>query len=444
MEPKLPLFVSRLIAVLGLFLLLSSEGHAAAAKYVKPIDSVSVTPLVGGYLFSSVQSLDPAITYGVKASYDHVGTGITDSIGVDATFNYLPTTTKEQHLKAQAYLFRLDATYPIVTRKAVTPFLALGAGGIFTDREGARDKSPLFNFGFGLKYQLEEYLAIRADVRQLMVYQHATTTSNFEITTGLTYYFGKQRRKPVPPPPRKNIPQAQEEKQAKPTAETATPAPPPPSILELLRGSGAAAMGLNLLPPNPGDAFAPAAYPAPVTAHSAARRRLPDAEPPLAPNAPPAGAAAAQPRTVSQAATPATQAPAPAPASTQPVPSPQAHAPKRSIRTLTIEFLFSSQAIRPVYQAKLAAFASLMKYNEESTAVIEGHTDNVGNDRANLALSQQRAQNVKNELVKYGVAPAKITIKGHGSQKPVSNNQSATGRHKNRRAVVTLTLIINQ
>lgn len=431
-----------------------------APKSVKPINSVGLTPLVGGYYFSSSQSLDPAPTYGLRLSYDHVGKGIVDSIGIEATFNYLTTNIKNQDAKATAYLFRTDAVYSFNPRSKWVPYLVLGAGGIFIDREGVRDNSPLLNFGAGIKYFFDDYLAIRADLRQLMVYSNVDTTSDFELSTGLTYYFGKERKKKAPPPPppkpRAPVPVIEEEPVAPPVAPEAPPvAAPPPNILELLGASGAAALGLNTLPPRFEPGAAPEVQPkVPAKAYKSTLKQMPKAAaPPKAIEAAPAPAPA-PPKAIEAVPAPA-PAPVQPPPAVQPVPVPvqpqpaapeqePARKPQRSIRTLTIEFLFSSPAVRPIYQAQLAAFAALMKANEESSALIEGHTDNVGDSRSNLKLSQQRAQNVRNELLKYGVAPAKVAIKGYGFSKPRASNRTNEGRQKNRRAVVTLTLVITQ
>ncbi|QXE90930.1 OmpA family protein [Geomonas subterranea] len=437
-----------------------------APKTLKAIDSFGLSPVVGGYYFSSTHALDPAPTYGVRVSYDHVGKGLIDSIGVEATFNYLSTTVKNSDKKATAYLFRTDAIYSFDPRSKWVPFLALGAGGIFENRDGARDSSPFLNFGVGIKYFFDDYLAVRADLRQLMVYNNVNTSNDFELTTGLTYYFGKERKKKAPPPPPPKpvipVPQIVEEAPAATPATQEAPAvaAPPPDIVELLGATGAAALGLNTLPPQFQPGTAPQAQPkVPAQAYKSTLKQMPKvaAPPKAAPVAEPAPPVAKVPEAVPAPAPISKPAPVPVqpPAAVpppavaqapQPAAPPQepARQPQRSIRTLTIEFLFSSPAIRPIYQAQLAAFAALMKANTESTALIEGHTDNVGDSKSNLDLSQQRAQNVKNELLKHGVDPAKVTIKGYGFSKPRASNKTNEGRQKNRRAVVTLTLVITQ
>lgn len=71
--------------------------------------------------------------------------------------------------------------------------------------------------------------------------------------------------------------------------------------------------------------------------------------------------------------------------------------------------------------------------------IIEGHTDNVGEDAANLTLSEQRANAVKEFLVKEGCNPSQLSTKGFGKTKPLAPNDTDKGRAKNRRVELKLT-----
>jgi outer membrane protein OmpA-like peptidoglycan-associated protein len=68
--------------------------------------------------------------------------------------------------------------------------------------------------------------------------------------------------------------------------------------------------------------------------------------------------------------------------------------------------------------------------------VIEGHTDNVGGDAHNQALSEKRADAVKAYLIKAGVDQKRLTAKGLGSSKPVASNDTNLGRSENRRVEI--------
>lgn len=69
---------------------------------------------------------------------------------------------------------------------------------------------------------------------------------------------------------------------------------------------------------------------------------------------------------------------------------------------------------------------------------IGGHTDTVGDPNANLLLSQQRADAVRDYLVSQGVSPAVLTTRGYGSTKPVASNETEQGRFSNRRIEFTV------
>ncbi|MGZ3461061.1 MAG: OmpA family protein, partial [Archangium sp.] len=64
---------------------------------------------------------------------------------------------------------------------------------------------------------------------------------------------------------------------------------------------------------------------------------------------------------------------------------------------------------------------------------IEGHTDSLGKDIANLRLSQSRADAVKAQLLKRGIDPGRMEAVGFGETKPIGNNATAKGRAANRR-----------
>jgi OOP family OmpA-OmpF porin len=65
--------------------------------------------------------------------------------------------------------------------------------------------------------------------------------------------------------------------------------------------------------------------------------------------------------------------------------------------------------------------------------VIEGHTDNLGSDEANLALSQLRADAVRDYFIANGIDPSRLTAVGLGETEPVVSNDTAEGRARNRR-----------
>jgi len=82
----------------------------------------------------------------------------------------------------------------------------------------------------------------------------------------------------------------------------------------------------------------------------------------------------------------------------------------------------------------LSEIGALLAKKGEWRFRIEGHTDDVGGARANLDLSNRRAQAVKAWLVsKDGVKPQRLETQGLGDAKPVADNKTEEGRAKNRR-----------
>ncbi|GHA65495.1 hypothetical protein GCM10009007_02610 [Formosimonas limnophila] len=98
-----------------------------------------------------------------------------------------------------------------------------------------------------------------------------------------------------------------------------------------------------------------------------------------------------------------------------------------------INFASGSAVIPAENQAVLKKAATLLKDKKDFTFEIGGHADNVGNEAANLTLSEKRAAAVRDFLVKNGVADTMLTAKGYGSSIPVADNATEAGRFKNRR-----------
>lgn len=96
-------------------------------------------------------------------------------------------------------------------------------------------------------------------------------------------------------------------------------------------------------------------------------------------------------------------------------------------------FETNSIALSPKAKTYLKAFARWLDKNKSAQIAIHGHTDNVGDSNANLALSADRANAVKQFLIDLGVQAHRIQAKGFGSTKPIASNATTEGKSKNRR-----------
>ena len=98
-----------------------------------------------------------------------------------------------------------------------------------------------------------------------------------------------------------------------------------------------------------------------------------------------------------------------------------------------LQFDSARATLRPGSAAALDQVALLLRQQPQLRLFIIGHTDSSGSDAANQALSQQRAESVRNALVGRGVAPSRLVPTGVGSSVPVADNATEWGRSRNRR-----------
>ena len=98
-----------------------------------------------------------------------------------------------------------------------------------------------------------------------------------------------------------------------------------------------------------------------------------------------------------------------------------------------IVFKTGSAVIEPASEDILTQAYNTLDQNKDVQVEIRGYTDNVGNRKANLRLSQRRADAVKAWLVKKGITADRIGSKGYGPDSPIADNKTKEGKAKNRR-----------
>jgi outer membrane protein OmpA-like peptidoglycan-associated protein len=101
----------------------------------------------------------------------------------------------------------------------------------------------------------------------------------------------------------------------------------------------------------------------------------------------------------------------------------------------SIQFNSNSSELNPNAQAIVEGFAEYLRTRPELRVEVQGHTDDVGDDAANLALSARRAEAVRNGLLRAGVESNRLQAKGYGEKKPLVPNTTDAARQKNRRTV---------
>lgn len=102
--------------------------------------------------------------------------------------------------------------------------------------------------------------------------------------------------------------------------------------------------------------------------------------------------------------------------------------------TLDVQFEIDRYAIQHEYEAEVERLGAYMRKYPDTTAVIEGHTDEVGTEEYNMQLSQRRAESVVNYLVeRAGIDRSRLKAVGYGKTRPVADNRTEEGKRQNRR-----------
>lgn len=98
-----------------------------------------------------------------------------------------------------------------------------------------------------------------------------------------------------------------------------------------------------------------------------------------------------------------------------------------------ILFDVNKATLRPESMGTINEFVKMMKEKTELKFEIGGHTDSDGTAARNNALSQERADAVKRQMMRMGIDEGRLTAKGYGSSKPLVDNNAAENKAKNRR-----------
>ncbi len=142
----------------------------------------------------------------------------------------------------------------------------------------------------------------------------------------------------------------------------------------------------------------------------------------------------------------ASTAPTPAPAPAwKAAPAPKAEAPRRVIvpipakteqycSILDLTFPINRENIDNEDKEKLKVLGTFLEKYPKTTAVIEGHADDVGDSDANLALSKKRADSVVDYLIDgFKINRSRLTAVGYGETRPIADNSTEEGKRMNRR-----------
>jgi len=132
-------------------------------------------------------------------------------------------------------------------------------------------------------------------------------------------------------------------------------------------------------------------------------------------------------------------------AQAEPPPPPPAPmpAPQPVFKTVNMDaealFDYDKSVIKPAGMAALDGLvADMNQYQRVDRIRVVGHTDSQGTEQYNQALSERRANAVKDYLVSKGIPASEIETQGMGESQPVADNSTKAGRAKNRRVEIDI------
>jgi outer membrane protein OmpA-like peptidoglycan-associated protein len=103
-----------------------------------------------------------------------------------------------------------------------------------------------------------------------------------------------------------------------------------------------------------------------------------------------------------------------------------------------VTFAFNKTDIRPRFVPVLNTVVRVLNDYPATFVDISGHTDSIGSDAYNLALSERRADTVASYLARGQAMPVRMNVIGEGEREPIASNATIQGRAANRRVEIVL------
>lgn len=111
---------------------------------------------------------------------------------------------------------------------------------------------------------------------------------------------------------------------------------------------------------------------------------------------------------------------------------------KKLVAPENIIFDKNSSVIKSSFKSSLDTIVEILQKYPDNDVLVKGYTDNTGNAAANERLSKKRASSVASYLISKGIKSSRIKIAGNGSEDPVANNSTESGREQNRRVEIKI------
>jgi OOP family OmpA-OmpF porin len=325
--------------------------------------------------------------FGVEGGYFNLG-----KFGYTA--NTTPAGSEQGSIKLQGLNLDAVGTLPVTDKFSVLGRVGVtylqsrdsftGAGAVTVSDSNPKKNDVNYKFGVGVQYAFTDALAMRGEVERYRVNDAVGNRGDVDmLSVGLIYRFGggdKPAARAETPPPKYVAPVA---------ATRVEPAPPAAKPVEKAPVE-TAAVAAAPVEPAPVQSAAPIP-PAPVEA-------------------------------------------APIPPAPVVIVVPVAARTQQYCSILDIQFEINEKTVQRESEEKIDKVAIFMRKYPETTAVIEGHSDEVGTTKDNMKLSERRAENVVNYLVDHGgIARSRLKAVGYGETRPIADNKTEEGKRRNRR-----------
>lgn len=350
---------------------------------------VTVSPMLGGILMEGDQPVDDdGFAYSLGLGYN-----LSQELGLEAVLGGANLESDDSSSSdVDLFTYRLDALYRFMPDNKLVPYLAAGVGGYALDS----DHEWMANYGGGLLYFFAENIALRADVRHLVVFNESNLENNLTYTAGFLFQFAGETAA---------APKAPLDSDGDGVTDDLDQCPNTPQGAAVdskgcpLDSDGDGVFDyLDQCPDTPAGALVDSQG-CPLDSDGDGVFDYLDQCPDT-----PVGMAV------------------------------DANGCSLEL-TLRINFDSDSAVIKPSFKGELDKAADFVRANSNAPFILlSGHTDSQGSAAYNQKLSERRAAAVRQALIdNYGLDGNKLKSRGFGESQPKTDNETAEGRYQNRR-----------
>ncbi len=117
---------------------------------------------------------------------------------------------------------------------------------------------------------------------------------------------------------------------------------------------------------------------------------------------------------------------------------PQKDHPLEQVDLSAIHFEYAKSELNPEAETPLEQVRQLLLKNPKAVIEVSAHTDAIGTALGQMAVTQARAESVKDWLVAHDIKPQRVIATGYGATRPLASNSTEEGRKTNRRIQITV------